>query len=199
MKKLLIVVPLILTLTACGTFRGASVTDTKAFSTEVNYPSWYTDKPSDPNAVYGVGAEYSKDFQFAVDKSMLSAKRELASQFSSHTSAMMKDFAVESGALGGGVASADIERTTRMVVAKVNLIGVQRTNFMVVRERDGYRSFVQLKYSTDEANKILLAEVQRNQALYAQFRASKSFRELDQQTDKIQNQKIEEIRAMQGN
>jgi predicted site-specific integrase-resolvase len=58
---------------------------------------------------------------------------------------------------------------------------------------------VQLKYSTDEANKIMLAEVQRNQALYAKFRASKSFRELDAQTDKIENQKIEEIRAMQGN
>jgi hypothetical protein len=112
---------------------------------------------------------------------------------------MMKDYAVESGTLGANVAAGDIERTTRMIVAKVNMIGVHRTNFKVVRERDGYRTFVQLKYSTDEANKILLAEVQRNQALYAKFRASKSFRELDSQSDEIQNQTLEEIRAMQGN
>jgi hypothetical protein len=45
----------------------------------------------------------------------------------------------------------------------------------------------------------MLAEVQRNQSLYAKFRASKSFRELDSQTDKIEKQKLEEIRAMQGN
>jgi hypothetical protein len=112
---------------------------------------------------------------------------------------MMNDFAVESGTLGVGVAGADIERTTRLIVAKVNMVGVQRTNFKVVRDRDGYRTFVQLKYSTDEANKIMLAEVQRNQSLYAKFRASKSFRELDSQTDKIEKQKLEEIRAMQGN
>lgn len=201
MNKKLLVLPLVLALTACGSmnFRGSSVTETKTFSNEVDYPGWYNDMPKEKGAIVAVGTEFSKDFQFAVDKSMLSAKRELASQFSSHTSAMMKDFAVESGTLGVGVASADIERTTRLVVAKVNLIGVQRTNFKVVRERDGYRSFVQLKYSTDEANKLLVAEIQRNQALYARFRASKSFREMDQQTDKIENQKIEEIRALQGN
>jgi hypothetical protein len=201
MNKTWMVLPLVLALSACGTtnFRGSSVTETKTFSNEVDYPGWYTDKPSEKGAIFAVGSEFSKDFQFSVDKAMLSAKRELASQFSSHTSSMMKDFAVESGTLGVGVASADIERTTRLVVAKVNMVGVQRNNFKVVRERDGYRSFVQLKYSTDEANKILVAEIQRNQALYARFRASKSFRELDQQTDKIENQKIEEIRALQGN
>lgn len=201
MKKTLLVLPLVLALTACGSmnFRGSSVTETKAFSNEVDYPGWYTEKPSEKGAIFAVGSEYSKDFQFAVDKSMLSAKRELASQFSSHTSAMMKDFAVESGTLGVGVASADIERTTRLIVSKVNLVGVQRTNFKVVRDRDGYRSFVQLKFSTDESNKIMLAEIHRNQALYARFRASKSFRELDAQTDKIEDQKIKELNAMQGN
>jgi hypothetical protein len=42
----------------------------------------------------------------------------------------------------------------------------------------------------------MLAEVQRNAALYAQLRASKSFRELDKQTDKIEAQKISELNAM---
>jgi hypothetical protein len=201
MNKTWLIVPLALALTACVTtnIRGSSVSETKVFSNEVDYPSWYTEKPSEKNTLFSVGSEFSKDFQFSVDKAMLSAKRELASQFSSHTSSMMKDFAVESGTLGANVAAGDIKRTTRMIVAKVNMIGVHRTNFKVVRERDGYRTFVQLKYSTDEANKILLAEVQRNQALYAKFRASKSFRELDSQSDEIQNQTLEEIRAMQGN
>jgi hypothetical protein len=42
----------------------------------------------------------------------------------------------------------------------------------------------------------MLAEVQRNAALYAQLRASKSFRELDKQTDKIDSQKINELNAI---
>lgn len=200
MDKLLcyIVMPLVISLSACSTIKdGPSVSETKMFSNEVDYPKWYADAPKkDDSAIYGVGTEYSNDFQFSVDKAMLSAKRELASNYSSYTSAMMKDFAVESGILGKGVANADIERTTRLIVSKVNLVGVQRQNFIVVREGSGFRAFVRLRFSADESNKIMLAEVQRNAALYAQLRASKSFRELDKQTDKIEAQKISELNAI---
>ena len=200
MEKLLcyIVLPFIISLSACSTIKdGPSVSETKMFSNEVDYPKWYADAPKkDDSAIYGVGTEYSNDFQFSVDKAMLSAKRELASNYSSYTSAMMKDFAVESGVLGKGVANADIERTTRLIVSKVNLVGVQRQNFIVVREGSGFRAFVRLRFSADESNKIMLAEVQRNAALYAQLRASKSFRELDKETGKIETQKINELNAI---
>ena len=200
MDKLLcyIVMPLVISLSACSTIKdGPSVSETKMFSNEVDYPKWYADAPKkDDSAIYGVGTEYSNDFQFSVDKAMLSAKRELASNYSSYTSAMMKDFAVESGVLGKGVANADIERTTRLIVSKVNLVGVQRQNFIVVREGSGFRAFVRLRFSADESNKIMLAEVQRNAALYAQLRASKSFRELDKETGKIETQKINELNAI---
>jgi len=200
MEKIIcyIVLPLIISLSACSTIKdGPSVSETKMFSNEVDYPKWYAESPKkDDSAIFGVGTEYSNDFQFSVDKAMLSAKRELASNYSAYTSAMMKDFAVESGVLGKGVANADIERTTRLIVSKVNLVGVQRQNFMVVREGSGFRSFVRLRFSADESNKIMLAEVQRNAALYAQLRASKSFRELDKQTDKIEAQKISELNAI---
>ena len=200
MEKIIcyVVLPLIISLSACSTIKdGPSVSETKMFSNEVDYPKWYAESPKkDDSAIFGVGTEYSNDFQFSVDKAMLSAKRELASNYSSYTSAMMKDFAVESGVLGKGVANADIERTTRLIVSKVNLVGVQRQNFMVVREGSGFRSFVRLRFSADESNKIMLAEVQRNAALYAQLRASKSFRELDKQTDKIDQQKINELNAI---
>jgi hypothetical protein len=200
MEKIIcyIVLPLIISLSACSTIKdGPSVSETKMFSNEVDYPKWYAESPKkDDSAIFGVGTEYSNDFQFSVDKAMLSAKRELASNYSSYTSAMMKDFAVESGVLGKGVANADIERTTRLIVSKVNLVGVQRQNFMVVREGSGFRSFVRLRFSADESNKIMLAEVQRNAALYAQLRASKSFRELDKETGKIETQKINELNAM---
>ena len=200
MEKIIcyIVLPLIISLSACSTIKdGPSVSETKMFSNEVDYPKWYAESPKkDDSAIFGVGTEYSNDFQFSVDKAMLSAKRELASNYSSYTSAMMKDFAVESGVLGKGVANADIERTTRLIVSKVNLVGVQRQNFMVVREGSGFRSFVRLRFSADESNKIMLAEVQRNAALYAQLRASKSFRELDKQTNKIEDQKISELNSI---
>ena len=203
MEKLLcyVILPAVVSLAACSSVgNGPSVTETKFMSNEVDLPKWYTEAPKkDESAVYGVASEYSKDFQFAVDKSMLSAKRELAANYSSYTSSMMKDFAVESGMLGGGIGNADIERTTKLIVAKVNLVGVQRQNFVVVKESNGYRAFVKLRFSADESNKIMLAEIQRNASMYAQFRASKSFREMEKETNKIEDAKQKQLDSMLGN
>jgi hypothetical protein len=126
---------------------------------------------------------------------MLSAKRELAANFSSYISAMMKDFATESG---DSVARADLDRTTKMIVSRINLIGVQRTHFKVVHERNGYRAFVKLRYSVDESNRLLMAEIRKNQALYAKFRSSDSFKELDAEVETIEDSKIKEMKLLNG-
>jgi hypothetical protein len=202
MKKVLLVAPLVLALTACGSLKYNTGVELEGpgkrmFTNEVNYPSWYNDSPKkDEEALYAVGSEFSKDFQFSVDKAMLSAKRELSANFSSYVSAMMKDFATESGLGDSSVARADVDRTTKMIVGKVNLVGVQRTNFKVVHENGGYRTFVQLRYSAEQSNKFLMNEIRKNQTLYARFKASKSFQELDREVDKIENQKVEEMKAL---
>ena len=153
---------------------------------EVKYPDWYSEKTEkDDNALYAVASEYSQNFQFAVDKSMLSAKRELASQFSSHVDAMFKDYLTEIGDVDNSTVQ-EINRTTKMIVSKVNLIGVQRTHFKVVHEKDGYRAFVKLKYNGDQSNKLLVNEIKKNKKLAAKLEASKSFKELEDALDKME-------------
>jgi len=201
MKRLLILVPFALAMSGCAMKYNTGVEidgpGKRMFSNEVNYPNWYTETPSkDDKALYAVASEYSRDFQFSVDKTMISAKRELASNFSSYISAMMKDFATESGLTGSDVAKADIDRTTRLIISRVNLVGVQRVNFKVVHENEGYRTFVKLKYSEDQSNRILMNEIRRNQALYARFKSSKSFQELDSEVKAIEQQKNEQFRSM---
>ena len=192
--------PVIISLSACSSVpknEGVTAENSRTFSNEVNYPDWYTKGPDkDKEGIYAVGSEYSKNFQFSVDKAMLSAKRELAANFSSYISMMMKDFASESGS--GDVVNADIDRTTKLIVTRINLVGVQRANFKVVHEANGYRSFVRLRYSTDESNKLLMAEIRKNQQLQMRFKSSKAFQELEKEVDKIETQKIEEIKAMNG-
>ena len=103
MKKVLILLPLAVALSACGSFKHKTSVELEgpklfAKDNEVQYPDWYVKSPgSDDAGIYAVASEYSSDFQFSVDKTMLSAKRELAANFSSHISAMMKNFASESG------------------------------------------------------------------------------------------------------
>lgn len=190
MNKMFVVVPLVLSLTACGSLKynaGFEIEAPKIGTSpgdEVNYPDWYTKNNSDDKALYSVASEYSQDMQFAVDKAMLSGKRELASNFSSYTSAMLKDFAAEVGDLDSAVVR-EIDRTTRMVVNKVNLIGVERTNMKIVHEKNGYRAFVKLRYATDESNRLLLSEVKKNRQLNAKLQSSKSFQELESEMSKL--------------
>lgn len=189
MKKVLIVVPIVLSMAACSSVKYTTGIEIeapkvgKSVGDEVGYPDWYV-KNGEDSALYSVASEYSQDMQFAVDKAMLSAKRELASNFSSHTNAMLKDFAAEVGELDSAVVR-EIDRTTRMVVNKVNLVGVQRTNMKIVHEKSGYRAFVKLRYATDDSNRLLLSEVKKNRQLNAKLQASKSFQELDSEMNKL--------------
>ena len=191
MKKSLIVLPLVLAITACSSLKysqdiaieapkiGTSPGD------EVKYPDWYVASVDD-KALYSVATEYSSDMQFAVDKAMLSGKRELASNFSSHINGMLKDYAAEVGDSSDSVIR-DIDRTTKMVVSQVNLIGVQRTNFKIVHEKTGYRAFVKLRYATDDSNRVLLTEIKKNAKLKAKLQGSKSFKEMEESIQKIES------------
>lgn len=153
---------------------------------EVKYPDWYTEKPKDSDtALYAVASEYSKDFQFSVDKAMLSAKRELASNFSSHVDAMLKDYVAEVGDVDSSTIQ-EINRTTKLVVNRVNLVGVQRTNFKVVHEKDGFRTYVKLRYVADQSNKLLVQEVKKNRKLSAKLDASKAFKELEESVQNVE-------------
>jgi hypothetical protein len=190
MKKLLII-PVILTLTACSSIKyntgielnAPSFGSSKSMKNEVEYPSWYTAQ-NDDKALYAVASEFSRDFQMAVDKSMLSAKRELASKFSSHINSMMRDYATELGE--DGTVMRELDRTTKLVVSRVNLIGVHRENFVVVREDGGFRAFVKVKYSIDESNRLLLNEIKKNRQLNARLKSSRAFRELEEEVNRIE-------------
>ena len=117
---------------------------------------------------------------------MLSAKRELASNFSSHVEAMFKDFTSELGDVDSSTAN-DINRTTKLLVSRVNLVGVQRTGFKVVHEKAGYRAFVKLKYSADLSNKLILEQIQRNAKLKAKLESTEKFQELEDSINNVEN------------
>ena len=165
---------------------------------EVSYPEWYNaELEQEDGNLYAVATEYSKDMQFALDKATLSAKRDLASNFSSHVSSMMKDYATEIGDLDAAVIR-EIDRTTKLVVAQVNMIGVQRTHMSMIYAKDGYRAYVKLRYVPDQANRVLLQEVWQNEKLKAKFQGSKRFKELEDSVQNIKQNEINEIHAITG-
>ena len=188
-KSLFAVVSVAVLLSACGSNPPKTAMDSSSLfgkgaqtGDTVRLPSWYTEKPSD-DALYSVSSEYSSDLQFSVDKAMLSAKRELAGKYSSYVSAMMKDFTAEIGNADG--VNRDIERTTKLLIAQVNLVGIQRTGFETRHEGRGFRTFVQLRYSLDDSNRLLIQKIQSDKKLEMALRKSASFRELEESVDKV--------------
>jgi len=177
MNKALIILPLI------PEFGGGDQGD------QVNYPDWYDKLEADEDNLHAVATEFSNDFQFSVDKAMLSAKRELASNFSSHVEAMMKDFTSELGDVDISTAN-DINRTTKLVISRVNLVGVQRTGFKVVHEKAGYRAFVKLKYNSSLSNKLILQQINRNKKLKAKLESTEKFKELEESVENINDGEI---------
>ena len=185
--------------TGCGSVKyttgfemSSGSTKTAEPGVEVSYPDWYNAELTDDDGnLYAVGTEYSKDMQFAIDKATLSAKRDLAANFSSHTSALLKDYATEVGSLDSEVIR-EIDRTTKVVVAQVNMIGVQREHMSLIHAKDGYRAYVKLRYVPDQANKILLQEVWKNEKLKAKVQSSKRFKELEKEVGIIKQEEIQE-------
>jgi|TARA_B100001094_G_scaffold307528_1_gene339303 hypothetical protein len=197
MNKKLLILPLVLALASgCSSMKYDTGFEFKApefgggdQGDQVNYPDWYEKLEADDDNLYSVATEFSNDFQFAVDKAMLSAKRELASNFSSHVEAMMKDFTSELGDVDVSTAN-DINRTTKLVVSRVNLVGVQRSDFKVVHEKAGYRAFVKLKYNSSLSNKLILQQINRNKKLKAKLESTEKFKELEESVENINNGEV---------
>lgn len=144
MKKVFIVLPIVAALAACSSMspreKAAEKEAVRIYEKsgeKVNLPTWYTAAQNDKDVLTSVASEYSIDMQFAVDKASMSAKRELASNYSSHISSMMKDYSAEVGGVGAEVLR-EIDRTTKLVLAQVNLVGVQRTNLEIRHEKEFY-------------------------------------------------------------
>tara|TARA_B100001778_G_scaffold326884_1_gene324136 strand:- start:1190 stop:1786 length:597 start_codon:yes stop_codon:yes gene_type:complete len=197
MNKKLLILPLVLALASgCSSMKYDTGFEFKApefgggdQGDQVNYPDWYDKLEADDDNLHAVATEFSNDFQFAVDKAMLSAKRELASNFSSHVEAMMKDFTSELGDVDVSTAN-DINRTTKLVVSRVNLVGVQRSDFKVVHEKAGYRAFVKLKYNSSLSNKLILQQINRNKKLKAKLESTEKFKELEESVENINDGEI---------
>jgi hypothetical protein len=147
-------------------------------------PSWYLQPPQDANAIYTAGAESSPDMQMAVDMAVLSAKRALAFQLGARTSAMMKDFAGQTGQTGNVDVEREIDRVTKSVAAEINLAGFIREKSEIIAEGKNFKAFVLLRYPIGDANKIVADQIKKSKVLDTKLKASKAFQDLEQEIEK---------------
>jgi len=161
MKKVILAAMIAAALTGCGT---TSLVEKKAEwiqgSDKVDLsmaPEWFTmHLANDGSHIFATATEYSADYQFAVDKAMLAAKAQLASQVNNRINMDTETFIAEEG---NGTDIDDVERKTQRVtsskVDSTSIVGFKRDKIEVRREGRGYRVFVRLVYDYTDNNKIL--------------------------------------------
>lgn len=133
-------------------------------------PAWYLTPPDDGQSLYAVGVATSGDMQFAMDRAVLSAKTDMASQVSSRVSARINELVRVSGFGKDQVTVAEVERVTQNVVNEINLGGFNRSGYRrekteIVAEGSGFRAYVLLRFPLAETAKITREQVQKSPAL----------------------------------
>jgi len=161
MKKLLALVVVGAALTGCSS---TSLVEKKADwvqgSDKVDLsmaPEWFTmHLANDGSHIFATATEYSADYQFAIDKAMLAAKAQLASQVQNQIKMETETMIAEEG---NGTDIDDVERSTKRVtkgiVDSTLIVGFKRDKIEVRREGRGYRVFVRLVYDYTDNNKLV--------------------------------------------
>ena len=148
--------------------------------TVANIPEWFRKPPKSDHAVYAVGTATSSDIQFAIDKSDLAAKRSLADRLNSRLSSKLKEFLEEEGQGEDQVTITEASRVTSNLITEVNVSGYSRIDSAIVAQGTKYRAYVLLEYPVGKANRILVSQVNKNKILQSKLRASKAFKELEE-------------------
>ena len=189
MKKVILAACIAASLTACGTtgslvgeqaqWKQGSENPDKALA-----PTWFTEiLTKDDGYIFAVSSEYSVDMQFAIDKSTMSAKRQLASQINNTVESMFKEYTAESGLGGDTDIEREIERTTKIITNTTLMVGYKRDKIEIKKEGKGYRVFTRLIFPYNDTNKLMAQAIKDNKKLSKKLDTSKAFKDLDKEVD----------------
>jgi len=150
-----------------------------------NIPDWFKKQPDDNGNIFSAGTSVTPDLQFSIDAAVLNAKVVLADRINSRLRSQAKQFKakVGSGDLDASVMS-EFERAVKNIIADTDVSGYSMSEVEIVPHGTQYRAFVLLEYSDAEARKILTNRLRKDRMLFDKIRATKAWRELDENAKK---------------
>ena len=153
-------------------------------------PTWYKTLPKEDNIIYTVGSATSPNLQLAVDMATLNAKYTLADRINGKLDAMMKTFTSKIGSddIDSSVLS-EVEKVSKNVIASVDVAGYNPKEIEVYPSGTQYRAFVLLEYSDDEARKIIINRLRKDQMVYAKLKSTNAWKELE---NEVESSKLED-------
>lgn len=151
-------------------------------------PEWFMTPPSDPNFLHAVNTSTSKDMQTAVDKATQAARVELGRQVEVKINALQKRFTEETG-IGDDAQLLDQFTQASKTVVSTSLSGSKEKQKKIVKDGNNWRAYVLVEYPLGAAQEALREQIKKNEQLYTRFRASQSYKELDEEVQKYEESK----------
>ncbi|MBI2429441.1 MAG: hypothetical protein HYV29_11730 [Ignavibacteriales bacterium] len=181
-SSLLVAAFFALLLIGCGGSQPLPQTDTG------DVPEWYSNVPGDPNYLYAVNTSTSKDMQLAVDKALQAARTEVGRQVEVKINALQKRFQEETG-IGDDAQLLDQFTAASKTVVSTSLSGSKEKQKKIVKDGNNWRAYVLIEYPLGAAQEALREQIKKNEQLYTRFRASQTYKELDDEVQKYEDYK----------
>ena len=160
-------------------------------------PEWYLNIPSGDDTIYSSGSARAPDLQLAVDIAIMNAKTTLADRINGKLDSMTKSFVAKIGSndLDTSVLN-EIEKTSKNVIASVDVAGYIIDKSDVTQEGTQYRAYVLLAYNSEEATKVLMNRMKRDKMIYSRIRSTEAWKELEDEVNKSKEE--DEAKSMEN-
>ena len=160
-------------------------------------PEWYLNIPSADDTIYSSGSARAPDLQLAVDIAIMNAKTTLAYRINGKLDSMTKSFVAKIGSndLDTSVLN-EIEKTSKNVIASVDVAGYIIDKSDVTQEGTQYRAYVLLAYNSEEATKVLMNRMKRDKMIYSRIRSTEAWKELEEEVNKSKEE--DEAKSMEN-
>ena len=160
-------------------------------------PEWYLNIPSADDTIYSSGSARAPDLQLAVDIAIMNAKTTLADRINGKLDSMTKSFVAKIGStdLDTSVLN-EIEKTSKNVIASVDVAGYVVDKSDITQEGTQYRAFVLIAYNNEEATKIMMNRMKRDKMIYSRIRSTEAWKELEDEVNKSKDE--DEAKSMEN-
>lgn len=155
-------------------------------------PDWVINPPKDsPTIAYSSGQGESRDMSIAVNAAEADARNKAATSFQTELKSLEDKFQSSVRGDAGGEEVLNTFRQAVRTVTNQTLTGSRVAQRKVTMDPSGtsYRVFVLMELDRGAAKLALMDKVKADAALYARFRASQAFSDLDGEIKKIEEAK----------
>jgi len=155
-------------------------------------PSWYLNPPTDPAFAYATNTATSQDMQMAIDKAEQGCRQGLANQISAKVSALTKKFDEEVGGKDAQLLTSFTQASK--TVSSVELTGAKPKQREVKKDGSMFRAYVLMEYNVAQS---MMSQMKKEEELYTRFRATQTYKELQDEVDKVDAQKQQQAQPQQ--